>query len=76
MPLQTVVDETLFKSGIPILFWAGTHDPYYIPMAELAEQYAISLISGKGDHLSEFNHPDKATVTEIINFIQSQEGAL
>lgn len=72
----SVVDENLFKSGIPILLWAGTHDPYYIPMAELAKLYAIPLVSGKGDHLSEVNHPDKVTVTEIINFIQSQEGHL
>lgn len=64
--------ESLFPYKTPIMLWAGTRDPYYSSMAEIAQQYGLSMITGKGDHLSELNHPDKASMNEIFKFIASQ----
>lgn len=65
-------DDNLLTRNTPKLFWAGTCDSYYNAMSELANKYAIPLIAGKGDHLGEVNHPDKATVTKILKFIKGQ----
>ena len=67
--------EALFPYKTPILLWAGVSDPYYAPMAEIAQQHGLSMILGKGDHLSEFNQPDKESVNEIFKFIETQEGS-
>lgn len=65
-------DGSLLARSTPKLFWAGRNDPYYASMAELAKLYAIPLISGAGDHLDEVNHPDKATVDELLKFCKAQ----
>ncbi|NIF22141.1 alpha/beta fold hydrolase [Candidatus Pantoea multigeneris] len=69
---QTKGDDKLLMQGIPALVWAGTRDPYYAPMAELAEKHAIPLISGQGDHLSEVNTPDGSTIGRILKFIKDR----
>ncbi len=61
--------EPLFTRSTPKLLWAGTRDPYYAAMAELAGKQGIPLISGAGDHLSEANHPDKSTIDKLLRFI-------
>jgi len=66
---RTPGDEKRLTRGIPLLFWAGFGDPYYAAMSEVAEQYAIPIISGKGDHLDEITHPDEATLAEILKFV-------
>ncbi|OMQ20883.1 alpha/beta fold hydrolase [Serratia oryzae] len=66
--------EGLFPYQTPTLFWAGTSDPYYVSMAAIAEQYSLPMITGKGDHLSEINNPDKASINGIFKFIESLEG--
>lgn len=68
--------EALFPYKIPILLWAGANDPYHSPMAEIAQQYGLSMILGKGDHLGEFNKPDNASINEIFKFIETQEDSL
>ncbi|MBV4365207.1 alpha/beta fold hydrolase [Erwinia phyllosphaerae] len=65
--------ENLFNVKVPVLFWAGRDDPYYAAMHELAEKHAIQLISGKGDHLREVNHPDDATISKMLKFVREQE---
>jgi len=67
--------EGLFPYKTPILFWAGASDPYYASMAEIAQQHGLAIITGKGDHLSEVNHPDKASTKGIFEYIKSQEAA-
>lgn len=64
--------EGLFPYKTPILLWAGARDPYYASMAEIAQQHGLSIITGKGDHLSELNHPGKTSINEIFKFIGSQ----
>lgn len=68
--------EALFPYKTPILLWAGANDPYYSPMTEIAEQYGLLMTLGKGDHLTEFNKPDKASINEIFNFFETQEGSM
>ncbi|EMO7789729.1 alpha/beta fold hydrolase [Citrobacter freundii] len=68
--------EALFPYQTPILLWVGANDPYYSPMAEIAQQYGLLMTLGKGDHLSEFNKPDKASTHEIFKFIEMQESLM
>lgn len=68
--------EALFPYKTPILLWAGASDPYNSAMAEIAQQYDLSMTLGKGDHLSEFNNPDKASINEIFKFIETHEGLM
>lgn len=68
--------EAFFPYKTPILLWAGANDPYNSPMAEIAQQYGLLMTLGKGDHLSEFNKPDKASINEIFKFIETQEGSM
>lgn len=65
-------DGNLLTHSTPKLFWAGSSDPYYTSMTELAELHAIPLISGTGDHLGEINNPDKVTIDEILKFSKGQ----
>lgn len=65
-------DANLFPCHIPVMFWAGSRDPYYASMAELAGQHAIPLICGEGDHLGEINHPDRSTIAQVLNYIKDQ----
>jgi len=69
-------NSALFPYKTPILLWAGANDPYYAPMAKIAEQYGLLMTLGKGDHLTEFNKPDKSSINEIFKFIESQEGSI
>lgn len=66
----------LFPYRVPTLFWAGASDPYYASMTELASLHALPLITGKGDHLSEVNDPDKASINAILQFIVSPEAVI
>lgn len=68
--------EALFPYKTPILLWAGASDPYHSAMAEIAQQYGLSMILGKGDHLSEFNNPGKASIKKIFKFIETQKGSV
>ncbi|WP_333610022.1 alpha/beta hydrolase [Pantoea piersonii] len=68
--------EGLLPYKIPLLLWAGASDPYYSFMAEIAQQHGLSIITGKGDHLSEFNNPDEASINGIFKFIESQEASI
>jgi len=68
--------EALFPYKTPILLWAGASDPYNSPMGDIAQQHGLSMILGKGDHLSEFNNPDKASINEIFRFFEMQEGSM
>lgn len=69
-------NAALFPYKTPILLWAGANDPYYAPMTKIAEQYGLLMALGKGDHLTEFNKPDKSSINEIFKFIESQEGSI
>lgn len=69
-------NAALFPYKTPILLWAGANDPYYAPMTKIAEQYGLLMTLGKGDHLTEFNKPDKSSINEIFKFIESQEGSI
>jgi len=68
--------EASFPYKSPILLWSGASDPYNLPMAEIAQKYGLSMTLGKGDHLSEFNKPDEASINEIFKFIETQEGSM
>ncbi|WP_313698533.1 alpha/beta hydrolase [Pantoea sp.] len=65
--------ESLFPYKTPILLWAGASDPYYTSMSETAQQHGLSMITGRGDHLSELNNPDKESINEIFKFIEYHE---
>lgn len=66
-------EESFFPYSTPTLLWAGASDPYYASMAELAELHALPLLTGKGDHLSEVENPDKVSMNAILEFIQAPE---
>lgn len=65
--------ESLFPNKTPILIWGGASDPYYASMVETAQQHGLSMITGKGDHLSELSNPNKSSIHEIFRFIESHE---
>lgn len=68
--------EALFPYKTPILLWAGASDLCNSAMGDIAQQYGLSMIPGKGDHLSEFNNPDKASINEIFRFFEMQDGSM
>lgn len=67
--------EGFFPCPVPLRFWAGADDPYYAAMAALATRYDIPLFAGKGDHLSEVNHPASATLSAILNFVRNPQAS-
>lgn len=70
------MSDVISELTIPVIFWAGVKDPYYIPMRDLANKYGLCFIGGTGDHISEMLKPDNSVIEEINEFLEKSEAEL